>query len=662
MPFGLFSEYASATQASSVLFDDYKVWLCFPWEQHGRRWRSSALTAVSSGELNVQGKQFGGEAVFTGHMDGDFVAEVQVRLNSGKDAAIYFRYLDPDHWYRARLQGTPAGAILLEKMHKGKLTTLDSAAAFPSDPDVLRVKCVGSALEVWYNPAGTPGAATLSATDGDIGWGGVALSGWDALFDNLRVGYDADDDDDLDGSDDVVIDEDFSSTSVSPTHDDAGNLTKDADYAYVYDAWNNLVKVKAQNDADVVVGVYAYYADNRRASKVVTNRGDLDGTTYFFYDGLREIEERNGSEQVTQQYVWGHEYLDQLLMIRGAGGTWFVHQDANWNVIALTTPNGDVAEEVQYQPYGLPQVRRHLAFGDADADGDVDSADNTAHTAALSTYNRAFDADFDGDVSNTSGDADKEAWDASYNNPAASTTMVVVNRSFSPSGSPFLFTGRRLDAETGLYYYRFRTYHPTLKTFLQRDPLGYVDSASLYQYVGGSPLFWLDPFGLERILIIVANDAPQSAWKYANGLAARLRRRGNFVRIRMIDNIRAFERMWGNDTFDRIILLGHGDDRLPAISLGVRKGKRDFLDPTKLKNMRPGAHLFFFEIYSCYQGRLPIYAAWLWALWYLNIDVRAHSNWFFGTEWPALRDYWETYIDASANLPYGEGQGGTCLP
>ncbi|KAB2958365.1 MAG: RHS repeat-associated core domain-containing protein, partial [Candidatus Methylomirabilis oxygeniifera] len=361
---------------------------------------------------------------------------------------------------------------------------------------------------VWYNPAGTPGAATLSATDGDIGWGGAALSGWDALFDNLKVGYDADDDDDLDGSDDVVISEDFSSTSVSPTHDDAGNLTKDADYAYVYDAWNNLVRVKAQNDADVVVGVYAYYADNRRASKVVTNRGDLDGVTYFFYDGLREIEERNGAEQVTQQYVWGHEYIDQLLMIRGAGGTWFVHQDANWNVIALTTPSGDVAEEVQYQPYGLPQVRRHLAFGDSDADGDVDSADNTAHTNALTTYNRAFDADFDGDVSNTSGDADQLAWEASYNDPAASTTMVVANRGFSPTGNPFLFTGRRLDAETGLYYYRFRTYHPTLKTFLQRDPLGYVDSASLYQYVGGMPTAAVDPLGEEIVHVSPVGNGP----------------------------------------------------------------------------------------------------------------------------------------------------------
>ncbi|MBE7456506.1 MAG: RHS repeat-associated core domain-containing protein [Planctomycetia bacterium] len=201
---------------------------------------------------------------------------------------------------------------------------------------------------------------------------------------------------------------------------------------------------------------------------------------------------------MTQQYVWGHEYLDQLLMIRGANGTWFVHQDANWNVIALTTPSGDVAEEVQYQPYGLPQVRRHLAFGDSDADGDVDASDSTARTAALSTYNRAFDADFDGDVSNTSGDADQEAWDASYNDPAASTTMVVANRSFSPNGNPFLFTGRRLDAETGLYFYRFRTYHPALKQFIQRDPLGYVDSASLYQYVGGRPTAAGDPLGLSR--------------------------------------------------------------------------------------------------------------------------------------------------------------------
>jgi len=40
------------------------------------------------------------------------------------------------------------------------------------------------------------------------------------------------------------------------------------------------------------------------------------------------------------------------------------------------------------------------------------------------------------------------------------------------SGNPFRYTGRRLDFETGLYYYRARYYSPTLGRFLQTDPIG----------------------------------------------------------------------------------------------------------------------------------------------------------------------------------------------
>ncbi|MFX0066947.1 MAG: RHS repeat-associated core domain-containing protein [Candidatus Hermodarchaeota archaeon] len=36
--------------------------------------------------------------------------------------------------------------------------------------------------------------------------------------------------------------------------------------------------------------------------------------------------------------------------------------------------------------------------------------------------------------------------------------------------NPYLFTGRRLDEKTGLYYYRARYYSPTIGRFLQRDP------------------------------------------------------------------------------------------------------------------------------------------------------------------------------------------------
>jgi RHS repeat-associated protein len=291
----------------------------------------------------------------------------------------------------------------------------------------------------------------------------------------------------------VVLSEAFNGTTVSPTYDNNGNLTKDADYAYTYDAWNNLVKVAAQNETDVVVAQYKFFGDDRRASKAVTNRGDLDATTYFFYDGQEIVEERDGSEDLVQQYIYGPNHIDEPVMICGTNGTYFVYTDANWNVIGLTTPASRLAEEYSYTPYGRLIAKRHTAFGDNDGDGDVDSADNTAWLATQGpggTYDRDFDADYDGDNDSF----DETAFNKNYN--AAGTSVEVSGRAWSPNGNDYTYTARRLDPETLLMHYRWRTYSPTLKQFMQRDPLRYIDGPDLYQYVVGNPLRYLDPFGL----------------------------------------------------------------------------------------------------------------------------------------------------------------------
>ncbi len=81
------------------------------------------------------------------------------------------------------------------------------------------------------------GTDVITYDDSDIPWGFVALSGWQAKFQDLKVGYDSNADDELlDPGDDVVIADRFDGTSVSPTYDDNGNLTKDADYVYTCDA------------------------------------------------------------------------------------------------------------------------------------------------------------------------------------------------------------------------------------------------------------------------------------------------------------------------------------------------------------------------------------------------------------------------------------------
>ena len=59
------------------------------------------------------------------------------------------------------------------------------------------------------------------------------------------------------------------------------------------------------------------------------------------------------------------------------------------------------------------------------------------------------------------------------------------------------FTGRYLDAESDLWYFRARYFSDELGRFISRDPLGYIDGMSLYGGYFASG-FGLDPWGLSK--------------------------------------------------------------------------------------------------------------------------------------------------------------------
>ncbi len=248
---------------------------------------------------------------------------------------------------------------------------------------------------------------------------------------------------------------------ILPVYDAAGNMTaapkpgtETTRHWYIWDAWNRLVavwlddgdgtkEITGETPDDTLVATYRYDGLGRRIQKVV--EGDPDVTYDYYYSGYQVVEVRkDGSEHPYKQYVWGIRYVHSPVLRWRDGNTdgdledegddtLYYTNDANFNVTALVEPDGDVVERVVYDPYGQPTF-----------------------------------------------------YDGSWENH--SSTSAYAN--------DVLYTGHRLDSETGLYYCLMRYYHPTLGRWMTRDPIGYGDGMSLYEYVGSSPITRVDPAGL----------------------------------------------------------------------------------------------------------------------------------------------------------------------
>jgi RHS repeat-associated protein len=186
---------------------------------------------------------------------------------------------------------------------------------------------------------------------------------------------------------------------------------------------------------------FTYDALGRRVTK------SSGGATTVFVSTLRSNTNAAAADEVAEytlgatpgnplrKYVGG-DSLDTPLLLDTSGTLYYYHGNSNGDVVAVTSQSGAVAELYAYTAFGGPTI---LA-------------------------------------------------------PNGTTVLTA-----SAIGNSFMFTGRRLDPETGLYHFRARYYDSQLGRFLGRDPVGTgVSFLNLYAYVHNSPYGHTDPLGLEE--------------------------------------------------------------------------------------------------------------------------------------------------------------------
>jgi RHS repeat-associated protein len=144
-------------------------------------------------------------------------------------------------------------------------------------------------------------------------------------------------------------------------------------------------------------------------------------------------------------------YIDEVLQMQRGGNAYYYHTDDQYNVTALTNAAGAVVERYDYGDFGQPEF---------------------------------------------------------YNAGGTPLTGTAY-------GNPYLFTGRRWDDESGLYYYRSRYYDPAIGQFTTRDPIGVwgdpLNMGNAYAYCGNNPWTLVDPWGLWGEWQVL-KDGPGAIW------------------------------------------------------------------------------------------------------------------------------------------------------
>jgi RHS repeat-associated protein len=249
------------------------------------------------------------------------------------------------------------------------------------------------------------------------------------------------------------------------------------------------------------------YDDNGNRTNTGYVTGDnnqllSDGKFNYEYDGEGNRVKRTeiATGEVTE-YQWDHRNRLVAAVTKSSNGDVIANSEYTYDV-----NNNRIAKSVDADGAGAGEavVERYVLDGDHIAltfDGEANQTERFLHGTqidqvlaqenangevlwALTDHQNSVRVVLDGDG--------KIVNQISYD-----SFGQITNETHSDVDFRFGYTGRELDAETGLYYNRARYYDPESGEFVSEDPIGFAaGDSNLSRYVGNNPLFYLDPTGL----------------------------------------------------------------------------------------------------------------------------------------------------------------------
>jgi RHS repeat-associated protein len=248
------------------------------------------------------------------------------------------------------------------------------------------------------------------------------------------------------------------------TYDADGNLTGDGVWSYQYDAENRLVRMEtttAAENAGLTHWVLEFKYDymGRRVQKRTNNvTEDTDVYTGFAYDGWNAVAEFSVSSPTSatshtwgtmlRSFTWGLDVAGSLDAAGGVGALVQIVDHANGRTYFPTYDgSGDVAALVDQADGALAAIYEYSPFGEP-----LRAEVKSSRTADQKAYVRQ---------------------------------------------QPFRFSTKWTDAESGLVYYGYRYYSPSLGRFINRDPIEEAGGINLYAFVGNNPVSRWDVLGMD---------------------------------------------------------------------------------------------------------------------------------------------------------------------